>query len=83
MGRLFVPMVTGVRPFNIIVSNVTCVTDGSINLSRKRRAGMSTTGQKPGRGTYTCTQCGERVTLDDATDTLPPCPRCNGTNFRP
>lgn len=44
---------------------------------------MSTTGQKPGKGTYTCTSCGKTVKLDDATDTLPPCPRCNGTTFRP
>ena len=44
---------------------------------------MSTTGEKPGKGTYTCKQCGEKVTLDDQDDTLPPCPRCNGTSYRP
>ena len=44
---------------------------------------MSTTGEKPGKGTYTCTKCGQTVTLDDTTDTLPPCPRCNGTDYRP
>jgi len=44
---------------------------------------MSTTGEKPGKGTYVCKNCGQTVTLDDDTDTLPPCPRCNGTEFSP
>lgn len=44
---------------------------------------MSTTGEKPGRGTYYCVRCGQRVVLDDNSDVLPPCPRCNGTEFRP
>ncbi|EHN17086.1 zinc ribbon-containing protein [Clostridium sporogenes] len=42
---------------------------------------MPTTGEKPGIGTYRCTNCGTTVTLDDTTDTLPPCPRCDETNF--
>lgn len=42
---------------------------------------MATTGEKPGKGKYRCTGCGQVVVLDDATDTLPPCPSCNGTNF--
>lgn len=44
---------------------------------------MSTTGEKPGKGTYTCTNCNRSVRLDDSTDTLPPCPYCNSTNYRP
>ncbi len=43
---------------------------------------MPTTGEKPGKGEYECVNCGQRVTLDDNTDTMPPCPRCNGTEFR-
>ncbi|ADQ80897.1 hypothetical protein Palpr_2768 [Paludibacter propionicigenes WB4] len=43
---------------------------------------MPTTGQKPGRGTYYCTNCGQSVTLDDDSDILPPCPKCSHTNFR-
>jgi predicted nucleic acid-binding Zn-ribbon protein len=39
------------------------------------------TGEKPGIGTYRCTRCGTTVSLNDANDTLPPCPKCNGTNF--
>ena len=39
------------------------------------------TGEKPGIGTYKCTACGTTVTLDDATDTLPPCPSCSGTAY--
>ncbi len=42
---------------------------------------MATTGEKPGSGTYTCDNCGQVVVLDDNTDTLPPCPKCNGTEF--
>ena len=44
---------------------------------------MSSTGEKPGVGTYTCTTCGQTVTLDDPNDTLPPCPKCSGTDYRP
>jgi DNA-directed RNA polymerase subunit RPC12/RpoP len=44
---------------------------------------MSTTGEKPGRGLYTCTKCGQTVRLDDSTDALPPCPRCQNTEYRP
>ncbi|WP_303909261.1 zinc ribbon-containing protein [Thiohalomonas denitrificans] len=50
---------------------------------RYKETDMSTTGEKPGKGTYTCTKCGEKVTLDDHGDTLPPCPRCHGTDYRP
>lgn len=42
---------------------------------------MPTTGEKPGKGTYTCTNCGETVTLNDDEDRLPPCPRCSGTDY--
>ncbi len=42
---------------------------------------MHTTGEKPGKGTYKCTKCTTRITLDDMTDTLPPCPKCDGTQF--
>jgi len=42
---------------------------------------MPNTGEKPGKGTYICTSCGQEVELDDNTDTLPPCPKCNGTKY--
>ncbi|WP_238919114.1 zinc ribbon-containing protein [Clostridium sp. YIM B02555] len=42
---------------------------------------MPSTGEKPGKGTYKCTKCGQLVRLDDTTDTLSPCPKCNATNF--
>jgi len=42
---------------------------------------MVTTGEKPGVGTYTCKKCGQPVRLDDQTDTMPPCPRCEHTEF--
>jgi DNA-directed RNA polymerase subunit RPC12/RpoP len=44
---------------------------------------MSKTGQKPGKGTYRCTNCGETVVLNDNDDRLPPCPECNGTDYKP
>ena len=42
---------------------------------------MATTGEKPGKGVYRCRKCGTTVTLDDHDDTLPPCPKCSGTEF--
>lgn len=42
---------------------------------------MANTGEKPGKGTYICTNCIQHVVLNDKTDTLPPCPKCNGTTY--
>ncbi len=42
---------------------------------------MCKTGEKPGKGGYICTTCGQRVRLDDSTDTLPPCPKCTETTY--
>ena len=42
---------------------------------------MVTTGEKPGKGTYVCTKCGQTVVLDDHSDTMPPCPSCANTTF--
>jgi len=44
---------------------------------------MSTTGEKPGKGTYICKNCSRPLVLDDDTDTLPPCPKCHKTEFTP
>ncbi|RJG18669.1 hypothetical protein D4A39_09440 [Alcanivorax profundi] len=43
----------------------------------------STTGEKPGKGSYQCNNCQQVVHLDDQTDRLPPCPRCGETEFWP
>ena len=43
---------------------------------------MPNTGEKPGKGKYICTKCGQEVVLDDRTDTLLPFPRCNNTSYR-
>ncbi|QNO15235.1 hypothetical protein HYG86_10915 [Alkalicella caledoniensis] len=43
---------------------------------------MYKTGERPGKGTYICTTCGQIVRLDDSTDTLPPCPKCTETTYR-
>lgn len=42
---------------------------------------MYRTGEKPGKGIYKCTECGQLVRLDDNTDTLPPCPKCENTTY--
>lgn len=42
---------------------------------------MYKTGEIPGKGIYRCTKCGQLVVLDDHTDALPPCPRCNNTTY--
>lgn len=43
---------------------------------------MYSTGEKPGKGIYICIHCGQIVRLDDHTDTLPPCPKCEKTLYR-
>lgn len=43
---------------------------------------MYKTGEKPGKGIYYCTRCGQKVVLDDNSDTLPPCPKCSNTTYR-
>jgi len=65
---------------------LTCaLAPGVVIFRGKRVKNMSTTGEKPGEGTYTCTTpgYGQVVVLDDSTDTLPPCPKCSGTDYRP
>ncbi|WP_445671193.1 zinc ribbon-containing protein [Paenibacillus sp. FSL K6-2524] len=44
---------------------------------------MSTTGEKPGAGSYTCNNCNTVVYLDDNSDRLPPCPKCSETEYTP
>ncbi|AMP20119.1 rubredoxin-like protein [endosymbiont 'TC1' of Trimyema compressum] len=40
------------------------------------------TGEKLSKGTYYCLNFGQAVKLDDNSDTLPPCPDCNGSKYR-
>ncbi len=42
---------------------------------------MPKCGEKPGAGVYVCAKCGQVVVLDDNSDKLPPCPKCNGCNY--
>jgi len=42
---------------------------------------MPKCGEKPGKGTYICNNCDSKVVLDDATDTLPPCPKCSKCEY--
>ena len=38
------------------------------------------TGEKPGKGHYSCTNCGTDIELS-ASDKMPPCPKCTNTSF--
>ena len=38
-------------------------------------------GQKPGAGRYICVDCGEDLVLNDDTDKLPPCAKCQKCEF--
>ena len=42
---------------------------------------MPKSGEKPGKGNYCCTNCGEQITLDDDDDRLPPCPKCQNGEY--
>lgn len=42
---------------------------------------MPNAGEKPGKGKYICTQCGNDVNLDDDDDKLPPCSQCNNGSY--
>jgi len=44
---------------------------------------MPKSGQKPGKGVYECTNCGQVIVLDNKKDTLPPCPTCHKATFKP
>ncbi len=39
-------------------------------------------GEKPGVGTYKCSDCGEKVVLIDLLDSLPRCPKCDGRYYK-
>lgn len=51
------------------------------NKYEREEYSMPSTGEKPGKGEYTCDDCGQVVVLDDNSDTLPPCPKCSGTDY--
>ena len=42
---------------------------------------MYNSGQKPSKGDYKCTTCGEIVNLKLDSDALPICPKCRRTTF--
>jgi len=43
---------------------------------------VAKTGEQPGAGLYVCSGCGALIRLEDRDDALPPCPNCEGTEFR-
>ncbi len=55
-------------------------TDG-FNYEYLKSSEILRTGENPGKGNYSCTNCGTDVTLDGK-EKLPACPRCGNTEFR-
>ncbi len=49
---------------------------GISNPNNSKGKVMYNVGEKPGKGTYCCTDCDWKVTLDDDSDQLPPCGNC-------
>ena len=45
-------------------------------------ADMAKTGEQPGVGLYVCSGCGALIRLEERDDALPPCPNCEGTEYR-
>lgn len=52
-----------------------------IKFSLRKAVHMFKTGEKPGRGQYFCSQCGQQINLDKDSDHLPPCPDCSNSTF--
>ncbi len=52
-----------------------------IKFSLRKAVHMFKTGEKPGKGHYYCSQCGQSINLDQDSDHLPPCPDCNNSTF--
>ena len=51
-------------------------------ISEDYEIGIYRSGERPGVGTYVCTNCNQRIMLDDEMDVIPPCPNCQGVNFK-
>lgn len=39
-------------------------------------------GEKPGKGTYICIECGHRIILDHDEEMLPTCPQCHAFTYK-
>ena len=51
-------------------------------ISEDYEIGIYRSGERPGVGTYVCTNCNQRIMLDDEMAVIPPCPNCQGVNFK-
>ena len=38
-------------------------------------------GEKPGKGTYLCLNCAQKIIINDDSEALPICPKCSYTEF--
>jgi len=68
--------------YNKTIKALCKVSKFSNNTDRPMSQIIYKTGEKPGKGTYNCTTCGQVIFLEDTTDTLPPCPKCRATQYR-
>jgi len=55
----------------------------AIPFTRSRGAINGDDWRETRKGTYYCKKCGSPKVLNDDTDVLPPCSKCNGTEFTP
>ncbi|WP_279611970.1 zinc ribbon-containing protein [Raoultibacter timonensis] len=51
------------------------------SVQRKENTMVYKTGEKPGKGSYRCLNCGQVVELKSDDDQLPPCPNCHHEEF--
>lgn len=54
--------------------------EDSFNYEYNTSSLIFKTGDEPGKGLYSCTNCGTDITLTDG-NKIPPCPRCGNTEF--
>jgi rubrerythrin len=66
---------------NLNPSNDDRKNNEGFNYDYLKSSEIMRTGQNPGKGTYSCTNCGTDITLNGS-ERLPACPRCGNTEFR-
>lgn len=54
--------------------------DQNSGAAKETFSAAARTGETPGKGNYSCTNCGTQITLTDG-NRMPPCPRCGNVVF--
>ena len=66
----------GIKSYH--VHKITIKNRGGTDMSKSNC--IVKTGEKPGKGSYNCTNCNTEVTLGEY-DKMPPCPKCSNNEF--